>query len=297
MTWIFLAIGSHFAWAIENVVSKYAVEKRIKNPVIFLVLFSLMEFLVVLLIPFVDFFAPSWPTLLLLAVAGFIYFYGGLPYIKALQAEEVSRINILWNLIPLMTLFLGYFIGDRLNWLEFGALIMLVFGAVLASIHAGAGKWRFSRAFWLMFLSCICFSFYGVILRYLTQQIPFLVVFIWVLIFNSIAALSVLFHSGLRQEFKQTVKEATGDFWWLLFGVSLIALFGAFMNQSALKLKQASLVFSFEGFQAIFVFIIAVLLTIFAPHLIKEEIDKRNVILKLLALAFMVVGVVVLNFK
>ena len=297
MVWVFLAIGSHFFWAIENVMSKYMVEKRIKNPYVFIIILSLMEFLIVLLIPFVDFFVPAWSLLLLLVVTGFIYFFGGLPYIKALQAEEVSRINILWNLIPFLTLFLGYFIGDRLNWQEFGALIMLVAGAVLASIHAGAEKWRFSKAFWLMVLSCVCFSFYGIILRYLVQRMPFSVVFIWVLIFNSLAALLSLLRKGLRQEFKETVRVITSKLWVVLFGVALIALLGVFMNQWALSLKQASLVYSFEGVQTIFVFIIVILLTIFAPRFIKEEIDKKNIILKLLALVFIVFGIIVLNLK
>lgn len=298
MTWIFLAIGSHFAWAIENVVTKYTVDKRIKNPYIFLILFTILEGVAFLIIPFVDFCIPSPKIILLLVLAGGLYFFGGFPYIKAMQMEEVTRINILWGLIPVISLFFGYFIGDRVTLQQGVALFILIIGTILAGIHLGEGRWLFSKAFWLMFAACVCFSAYGILMRYILQMVPFFVAFLGNLFFDVLISFIVLvFHKKWRQETKQVIFSLDKKFILVLILVVATALLGVFLNQKALSYTQASLVFSMEGFQTIFVFVITGFLTLFLPRILKEKFDRKNLLLKLGALVFMVTGIVVLNLK
>ena len=297
MVWVFLAIGAHFSWAIENILTKYAVEKRFANPYVFLILFSLVGIILIFALPFLGYPLPSFNILLLLFLSGFIYFYGGLPYIKAMQMEEVSRINILLSLIPIFSLGLGYFIGDRLILSEFIGMLILIFGSVLTSFHFNhtVNKWKFSKAFWLMLVVCICYAFYGVLMRQVLQQIPLIVAFVWFYIFEAIAASTILLSKKIRIEVIETVRVIGRRDIFLVGLVVLTAWGGVILNQWALSLKQTSLVFAMEGFQAIFVFLIVGLISYFAPKYIKEEWDKKNLLLKLLALIFMVVGVIVLN--
>jgi len=72
---------------------------------------------------------------------------------------------------------------------------------------------------------------------------------------------------------------------------------GIFFNQWALVLGSAALVYALEGFQVIFVFIIATLMSIFLPHIVKEKLDKRNMLLKLLALTIMIIGILILAWR
>lgn len=298
MTWIFWVLGSHVFWAGENILTKYAVDKRIKNPYIFLILFTLLEGVIFLIWPFINFTLPSWSIIGWLMLASFLYFFGGFPYIKAMQMEEVTRINILWGLIPVISLFFGYLIGDQITGQQGLALLILVVGTILAGVHLGLGKWRFSKAFWLMLLACVSFAAYGVIMRFVFRNIPFINGFIFVLFFEFFYSLLVLFFSKKwLREFKEVVHGIDVKFVVILFLTVLTALGGSFMNQMALSLQQTSLVFSLEGFQIIFVFIVTILLSSFFPHIIKEEFDKKNLLLKLIALILMVVGIVVLNIK
>ncbi|MFZ2189220.1 MAG: DMT family transporter [Candidatus Magasanikiibacteriota bacterium] len=297
MVWVFLAIGAHFSWAIENILTKYAVEKRFANPYVFLTLFSIVDILLIFALPFVGYQIPPLNILILLFLSGFIYFYGGLPYIKAMQLEEVSRINILWSLIPIFSLGLGYFIGDRLAWFEFIGMFILIFGSVLTSLHFNqtANTWKFSKAFWLMLIVCICYAFYGVLMRQALQQIPLIVAFVWFYIFEAMAASTILLSKKIRIEVVKTIKVISRRDIFLVCLVVLTAWGGVILNQWALSLKQTSLVFAMEGFQAIFVFLIVGLISWLAPKYIKEEWDKKNLLLKLIALIFMVAGIVVLN--
>lgn len=298
MSWIFLAVGAHFFWAIENVMTKYVVDKRIKNPYVFLILFTLLEGVVFLAIPFVGFVFPSWQIILLMGVAGILYFFGGFPYIKAMQLEEVTRINILWGLIPVISLFFGYLIGDGVSWQELLALVILVTGTILAGIHLGEGKLKFSKAFWLMLITCVFFAAYGVIIRYLLQIVPFFTVFVGNIFFNFLPSLLVLvFYKKWCKDFKQVVNSLDYKFCLIFLVVVITALAGVFLNQLALAYKQTSLVFAMEGFQTIFVFAITIFLTLFLPKILKEKFDKKNLLLKLVALILMVVGIVVLNIN
>ena len=76
--------------------------------------------------------------------------------------------------------------------------------------------------------------------------------------------------------------------------VAFFSALGLFLNTQAISLGPVSLVSALEGFQTIAVFVIAALLTIFAPRIIKEEFDRKNLALKLLALALMLGGIAVL---
>jgi len=296
MSWIFLALGSHVFWAGENILTKYSVDKKIKNPYVFLILFTLLEGVIFIIWPFINFTLPPLPVIGLLVLAGFLYFFGGFPYIKAMQSEEVTRVNILWGLIPVISLFFGYFFGERISGQESLALLILVFGTILASIHLGTGKWRFSRAFWLMLVACTAFSAYGVVMHQVFKTTPFLNAFILILFFDFLYSLIVLFFSKKwLKEFKETVGLIDWKFGLVLFLTVFTALGGGILNQLALSLQQASLVFALEGFQIIFVFVITVLLTVFLPKILQEKFDKKNLLFKLLALVFIVVGIVILN--
>ncbi len=298
MLWVFLAISAHFFWAVENVATKYIVGKRVSNPYVFLILLTVLSGGIgILIFPFVNFFVPEWKILFLLALAGFLYFYAGLPYIKAMQIEEVSRINILWNLVPIFSLFFGYFIGDRLSALEILALVFLVSGGVTASIHSREKGFSFSKAFWLMMLSCLVYSFESVLFRYVALRIPFAIAFVWVAFFEVLSALSALFLSKIRFDFKEAIKNCGYSLLGITLGIAVIANLGIFLSQWALSLKPAALVFSFEGFQVVFVFIMAIFITHFYPRILKEEFDWKNIALKLTAMVLMIAGVVVLTFS
>ncbi|MBT3538918.1 DMT family transporter [Candidatus Parcubacteria bacterium] len=296
MTWIFLAILAHFFWALVNIGDKYAISNKIKNPYVYLVWLTWMGIITVFLIPFVNFSIPPTNIMLLLILSAGVYFYGGLPYVKAVQIEEITRVNIWWNLIPFFSLFIGWiFIGEKLILSELAALFILVLGAVVASFHFKRRAIVFSKALWLMVIACFSYAIYAVIFRYITQVIPFVEAFIWFSLFMIIFSFSMFISKRFRKDFIREYKHLDFKLGGVVAGVSILDNVGIFFNIWALSLGPAALVFAFEGTQVLFVFIMATLLSIFFPKIIKEELDKRNVILKIVALVIMVVGILILN--
>ena len=160
MMWVFLAISAHFCWAVVNVIDKYIVEKWIQNPYLFASILVLIGggaslFLLVLSpVPL-----PRGETLVICLIAGLLHFIGLFPFMKALELEEVSRINMWWSMVPLFTLIFGWgFLGESLTLAECLAFALLITGAIVASLKVEKNQFRFSRAFWFMVLASAIFA-------------------------------------------------------------------------------------------------------------------------------------------
>ncbi|PIT87529.1 MAG: hypothetical protein COU31_02525 [Candidatus Magasanikbacteria bacterium CG10_big_fil_rev_8_21_14_0_10_40_10] len=298
MLWIFLSILAHFLWAWVNIGDKYIVGHRIKNPYVYLSWMTMAGIMAVVLIPFIDFYVPPFKILFGLIGAGCLYFFGGLPYIKAMQMEEPTRINVWWNLIPVFSLLIGWtFLNESFTIGQIIAFVFLLSGAIIASIHSRGKSFVFSRAIWYMAVSSLAFAAYGVLFHYLMKYISFEIAFVWVHLVMFVCAASLLLSKNFRRDFVVEFKQGNRNLAGLVIGVSLIDRLGIFFNQWALVLGSAALVYALEGFQVIFVFIIATLMSIFLPHIVKEKLDKRNMLLKLLALTIMIIGILILAWR
>ena len=297
MFWIFLAIFANLVWAFAGIGDKYIVSKRMKDPYVYLVWFVIVGVLMSsFILPFINFSFPSFDTFLLLVLCAALYFYGGLPYIRAVQMEEASRINIWWNTIPLFSLIIGWsFFNETFTIFQLAAFIFLVVGAFVASMHVKRKKIKFSKAVWLMLFASLSYALYAVIFHTAVQNFSFISAFVLVQFLMLGFALTLFVSRKFRKSFNEEFKKLDWNLAGWVFGLSFLDNFGMLLNQWALVFGVAAMVFAFEGSQTLFVFILATLLSIFYPRIVKEELDRKNIILKLVALVFMIVGVLILN--
>lgn len=297
MFWIFIVLASHVCWSIENVYTKIAIGSKFKNPYIFLIFLTLFS---VVVLPFIDskyIFLPPMETVWWLLLASLCYTLAGVPYVKAMEIEEVTRINILWNAIPVFSLGLSWaIIGDKLSGIELLAMFFLLSGAVLASIKKGKSVFKMSAAFWLMMLTCLLYTGYALIVRYLSKTIQFPSIFFWVIIFDVVAINFAFLFKKIRQDFVQAIRVSSKGFLLSFLVVVGIGNLGLFLNQWALSLKPGALVYSFEGFQLLLVFCMAVLIAKFSPNLLEEAVDKKNLTLKVMAFIMIMLGIIFLSF-
>ena len=296
MLWVILAILSHFVWAWANITDKYVVENRVKNPYVYVWWQWIFAILALVIVPFVGFelnLASSYLWLMLASVFGVI---GSLFYVKSLQLEEVSRIGLWWNLIPVFTLGIAWFtIGQKLSVIQFLAFFLLLFGALVGSLHAGWVRFKISKALKYIIVACVSYSIYAVIYSHVVVVESFAVSYVWMNIFGFFMSFLLVFSPSIRHDFVSLWKKMDVSLISIFFGVSILNHIGAFLNVWALSLGLAALVFAMEGFQAMFILIFATIISVFNPKLLKEELDKKNIILKLVALVFMIVGILILN--
>lgn len=277
------------------------VDKKFKNPYVYAVVGIIAGALVLVVIPFIDFFVPTVLELFFIAIGSVAFFTGVLLYVRALQIEEASRLSVFWSFVPVFTLFGGWvFIGEELNSVQLLSFLILFVGGLVASLHVKSfGRFTFSRSFLLMLVATMFFAAYHVIIRYVSVRfsLPFEVMFVFFTIFPVCLSLLLFFSKKFRHDFRKDKKSFfTCKVLAIIVVINMIGKLGIFLKIKALSMAPVSLVSSLEGSQPIMVFAMTVLLTKFAPGIIKEEVDKRNILLKLSAIGIMVVGVVILSF-
>lgn len=300
MVWIYIAIISHFFWGLTNVGQKYLVTNKFKNPYSFYVIFMMFMLIAAAFIPFTEFYVPDTQSFLLIILAAAFWFFGGFPFIKAVQIEDITRVNIWWSMIPVISLFLGWvLIGDYLNSMQLVAFAILLFAAIIAGLHSKGKSMKFSKAFVYMFIASFSVAVYGILLRSVTQTHPVLLVFIWVFILQFVFSwlvilLSKKIRKGIKKEFSVFLlpKVAT-----IIFGIALVDIIANLLNIWALSLGPVALIFSMEAFQMIFVFLLTIGISFFTKINLHEEFNRKNVILKVAALSLGVVGIFLINLS
>lgn len=298
MMWIVIALAAYFFWGLVNIGDKYIITNKIKNPYVYLVLLTASGLLSLLLIPFVNFFIPELKWLLWLLLSASFYFFGSLPYVKAVSMEDITRINIWWNLIPVLTLVIAWLtINEHLTNSQMLAFVILIVGSVIASIHIKQRNISFSKAFPWMILAVISYSIYAVIIRYVTQSVPFVVTYICNALFMTGLSFSLFLSSKFRKDFKRDVFRLNKKVVGIMLSIAIFDELALMFNMWALSLGSVALVYALEGSQTIFVFLLVVLISLFKPKILKEEIDKYNIILKIGAICLIVVGVVMVNLS
>lgn len=298
MSWIFFAISAHLLWAFNNIFDRYIMEKRMKNPVVYTVLGLIVASLVILVAsPWIGWTVLSPFVLCLMFVSGIAYFFGTYFYLKSIQTEEASRVSILLNIIPLFNFILAWgFLDEVLSTKQFIALAILLTGGILGSIHIKQeGIWHFSKVFWLMILSALCYSMVDVSLRYAGQIYPSGSLLLYVNLGLLLAPLFLFFKPNFSSEFRKDIKRLNWKLWIGLLLTGIAARGGLLLSIKALSQAPTALATAFSGFQVLFVFAMALLITKFAPLLMKEETDKKNLILKFTSLLLMIGGLVVLS--
>ncbi len=296
MSWIFIALASHLFWAFSNIGDKFVVANKVRSPYIYVVWTFLIGILAVFIIPFVDFQIPNINQLLWILLATIFEFGAMIPYVKAAKTEEITRIGILWALVPLIALVMAYFtIGENFSMNQWIAFFMLITGTILASVKFNQKFLKFSKEFWLMVISCFGFAAYATIIRYLTQEINFLNVFIYTHIIGAVLALIILSFKKVWNTNKEEIKNFNFKTILTIISISIIGIIGTLLNVWALSLGKVALVYAMEGFQAIFVFILAIIFSLFTSVNLHEKLDGKNIFLKICALLVNFAGIWVLN--
>ena len=116
MLWVILAISAHLLWALGNLGDRYVMDKKLKSPYFYTITGLIVGCLVSLLFfPLVTFDWIAWPLMMGAVLAGIGFILGTLFYIKAIQIEETSRINVLWVFIPIFDFVFGWLLlGEKL---------------------------------------------------------------------------------------------------------------------------------------------------------------------------------------
>lgn len=277
MIWIVLAISAAFLWATGNVISKYALFRINKETTMIGMLLSSVITVIFVYLAFPVSFS-------LIALLSGIFWYGAYyAFFSGLGENEVSKVSGLLLTNPIVTAILSaIIIGEILAPLKYFGILLSVIGAVLLSFEGRVIR----KEALVILVSSFLFAASDVASKIALSNADSFSVFFWM----RMVAIPILF--GLLFLWRKKINFIAPKLAVFSIGTGILSDCAAYLFIVACTLAFVSLVTAFTTTQALFVFLGATLITKLNPKLLKEDISRKSLFLKLSALVLLILGVV-----
>jgi len=301
MSWLFFAFSGPVLWAISTRLDKYLVEKYFKNSnVAVLLIFTALMGLIAL--PFIwhlepRVFSVGFGMASTMTFSGALYMGAMLLYLGALQSEEASAVAPFYQAAPLMGYVLAYAVlGETLSLPQLGGGFLIVCGAGLASLRFNQRKVAFKGRLALLMLGCaFALAISSLVFKVFAIRDEFWTTAFWMYVGEALFGAALLIVFRYRSEFLALLRQSPGAVLSINAANELINLGGSLGSRYALVLAPLSLVQAIGSTTTIFVFAIGVVLSIFCPWWVREELSASELMHKGLAAALVAMGVVLIN--
>jgi transporter family protein len=292
LDWVIYAVLAQLLWSIAIIFDKLLRIKYIDNSYVLAIFFSIFYFLpLIFILPFINIGIPAFKELIILLLIGSTITLALLPYIKSLSLDDASRVIPLWQITPIFVLLMAFlFLKEKLTINNYIGFFLLLIGGFLISVKKIKGLFRISLVFWLMLLSSFIFAIGEVLIKYIYSSQSYWTVFFWILIGQLFSSLFLLFINSIRISFLNTLSKINRISFILLLGTSLGGFFGRLLYYLAIMLGSVSIVSVIGGLEGFFVLVYALFLSLWFPKILREEIDKRTILIKIIAIFLMVSG-------
>ncbi len=308
MDWLILAVSAYFILALVNILDKFLLDKILPSSRAYTFLVGSVGVLVFAFSPwFLEW--PGLPFFLFNIVVGALFPAALLLFYKALKESEASKALVLiGGLMPLFTLFFSVlFLGDRFNLYQWLALAFLLVGIFIISwmpeketllnklfiflkIKKKPSKLSFLTAVGAAFL----FSLFFIGNKYAFNNQTFFSAFIWIRGGSFLFVLSMLISKKSRKVIFGSIKKMKLKKSSLFFANQGLSAIGFFLQNLAISLTSVALVSALQGVQYVFIIVLGVLFTLFYPKVVKEDISRKIIIQKIIAVIFIGIGLYLL---
>lgn len=294
MNWLVFALAGPAFMGINNLIDKYVLDKHVREVGAFTIIYGFTSLIIsIVLFIVIGFKLLDIRSTILILFAGVIQMGIFLSYFKALTLDEASRVTPLFQFIPVFTLLLAaFFLGEILKPIHlFGFGLIFISGFALSGKTLNINVFVPRPAFWYMFFASLGSASLGVIFKFVVGLNSFWQTIAWENLGIGIASFILLLVPLYRQQFLNTVKALNKRIYGLVL-INELAFFLARLSlRYAFTLAPVALVTVLMGVQPLFVLFYTVILTLFAPTILKEDIRKKIILQKLALMVVILVGV------
>ena len=304
MNWFFIALGAPFLWALVNLadhylIAKYSQKEKERSSGGLVIFSSLIGIVIAFLIWLFVSNVFNIPLLdkALLILAGALTVVWIILYLFTLELEEISAIVPWFLSVPVFGYILGYiFLGETLTMNQILGSIIIFLGLILISINfSGEKRSLKKKPIFYMTLACLLIAVSGVIFKYVTVENNFWISSFWEYLgLGATGFLIYLFIPKHRAEFMHMNKMGGRKIFFVNIVSELMSISGNLLTNFALLLAPVMMVFLVGSFQPAIVLFLTLLATKFFPHIAKENLTRRVLAPKIIAIAIMVLGSVIL---
>lgn len=296
INWLILSLLAYFINASASVIDKVLISKEIPHPFSYTFFVGFISVTAVIFAPF-GFFIPPLSILVIALFSGAVFLLALFLFFTALHKSEASRVLITTGgLTPVFTFLLSIlFLKETLNPWQLAAFFLLILGGVLINLNRESFKHR------VKFLkTTISASFFFALSFVLTKFVflhqPFFNGFVWIRLGSFLVAISFLISKDLRRKIFQIGKKTKEKISLIFIGNKSLAGLSFVLLNLAISKGNVALVNALQGIQYVFVFIFTLFLSLNFPQLLKEKINSRLLVQKILAICLIVFGFSILWF-
>jgi uncharacterized membrane protein len=291
MPWIIFAIAAPALYGISNFFDKFLIEKKIKDPILLTIFGGVIISLAGMIIFIVrGFVVLDLRPIFILLISGILAEIALVPYFKALSLEDASRISPLFQVIPVFVLILSYFlVGEVLAQKQLFGFFLILLGSFFISFEKRIGGiLRVRKALRWVLLASILWAFSSVVFKFAIIDLNFWDALVYEFLGVAVGCLILfLFYS---RRFIAQFKIMSAGAWAVLNINEVVYFLGRLCTFYAISLGPVSLVTVLNGFHPVFVLVFGFVLSVWFPHIVKEDIAKKTIVSKSVAMVLMILG-------
>lgn len=214
-------------------------------------------------------------------------------YLGALKVEETSRVAALVYVFPIFV-FLGafFFLGETLTEKEYAGGVLLILSALLISYRPAqmGSPAIFSPALKYMAIFWVFTAAYALASKFLLAFMDEWHLILWSSLGSLLAVLPLL---GVKEIRKEAVTYFRGGpfLFCALMADEVFDFLGRGAFIFAYSVGSVALVSSVSALQPFITLIYVILLSLFVPGILQEELDRKTIVLKTGAIILIVAGV------
>lgn len=296
--WLLFALLPPLLWAFTNVGDALVRRHYIKNDITLTWLLTALRLpIAIIMFLFLGMDVAFDLNVWWMFVAGLLWTLPIIFYFRALNFEEISRVVILMQMIPVFVLvFASQFLDEILSVNQLIAFGLIFVAGILAAFKKTQKTWHFSAAFFLMALASSMWAASDVMFTYYEETFnSFMEAFVFYFLGSNIPALFILFVPQKAKKIFSEFKKIPFKMWIFIFFNGIIGVFGSLTLAYAFTLGSVSLTSVFIGLQPLFAFIYALILGRFYKQIPKESLKREDLLFKGSALALVFAGLIYLN--
>ncbi|MCX6810726.1 MAG: DMT family transporter [Candidatus Berkelbacteria bacterium] len=291
MSWTWLALLAGMTLAVVNINDKYVVSNLVKRPVVPLMFFGFLAIISAIIVYFISGFGSlSTSNILLGLIGGVVYAGMTLFYFYGIKDSEVSAAIPLFQSSPVfIAIFAAMFLGEHFSFIKYVAIGLIVMSAYLIGYKKGE-RFKFSKSFWFMIFAAICCAISQVITKYLVGFTDYWTVFSYLRIGSFLAIIPLVFI--YKNDLVYAAKDNGLKSFSLMTMSEILNLTAVALMTAAAVTGYVTLTNALSSVQPLFVLVFAILISIFYPKILKEEIGRDAIVIKVIAIILMITGAI-----
>jgi len=303
MDWIIFALLTPLFWSITAIMDKFLLSKTIKDPISYSILMEFLWLFFILVIIIAIPISFDFPFMLWGIFSGMLDMISYFLYCKLMKIEEASRvIPILYLNVFFTALLAFFFFGEVFTIPKYLGMLALVAGSILLSykkqINPRKKGLSIIKNLFIVpilvsvILTCFLFASVNIIDKYVLFSVNYWILVVWSVIGEIAVTLFMLLNKKIRKNFVTSVNilKSKKKSFVVMLANEVLGFLAIISSLIAISLGPVSLVIALGTVQPLFVFILTIILSLFMPKILKEEISKSILSLKLFSIVLIIFG-------